>query len=267
MYIKPVNFTENMPRTDYPRPQWVRNNWYCLNGEWEFAFDFGKSGEARGMVQNGEYSLSIIVPFCPESKLSGIEYKDFIPAVWYRRTLTLDTLPDGRGILHFGAVDYLCKVWVNGIFCGMHKGGYTSFSFDITDALKEGNNTIVVYAEDDILSNKQPSGKQCLQYHSSGCRYTRTTGIYQTVWIEFVSSRYLETMKITPHAKNGAIEADIILKNALPTDRVRLCAYYDKREVGSTTVAVCGQHAVARLQPDEIHLWNVGEPKLYDLTV
>ncbi|MBQ9914792.1 MAG: beta-galactosidase, partial [Clostridia bacterium] len=112
----------NIPRMDYPRPQWVRDNWDCLNGEWDFAFDFGKSGEERGMVHQGEYPLKIVVPFCPESKLSGIEHKDFIPAVWYRKTISLPQIPEGRCILHFGAVDYACKVWVNGEFCGSHKG-------------------------------------------------------------------------------------------------------------------------------------------------
>ncbi|MBQ7822154.1 MAG: beta-galactosidase, partial [Clostridia bacterium] len=177
MKINILNSSLDIPRLDYPRPQWARENWYCLNGEWDFAFDFGKSGEERGMVNDGEYPHKILVPFCPESKLSGIGYTDFISAVWYRRTLTLSDLPEGRCILHFGAVDYFCKVWVNGKLCGTHKGGYTAFEMNITNALISGDNQIVVYAEDDQRSGRQARGKQCMTYKSAGCSYTRTTGI------------------------------------------------------------------------------------------
>ena len=158
-----------IPRTDYPRPMWVRSEWYSLNGEWEFEFDFGVSGEERGMVENGEFSKRITVPFCPESKLSGIGYTDFISAVWYRKKLEISKYDGRRVILHFGAVDYFSKVWVNGILCGTHKGGYTAFEYDITDKIYEGENTIVVMATDDVRSGKQPVGKQSVKYRSHEC--------------------------------------------------------------------------------------------------
>ncbi len=267
MTIKPINFTEDMPRTDYPRPQWVRDRWYCLNGEWEFAFDFGKSGEERGMVQNGEYPRSIIVPFCPESKLSGIEYKDFIPAVWYRRTLTLDTIPNRRGILHFGAVDYLCKVWVNGVFCGMHKGGYTAFEMDVTQALKCGDNTIIVYVEDDQLSGRQARGKQCDRFKSSGCSYTRTTGIYQTVWFEVVPEQYLKSAQITPHAADGTVDLRISVIGAKKNNKVKITAKYKDKIVGISESCISFGQSTIHLGVDEIHLWNPGKPEIYDITI
>lgn len=262
-----VNPAENMPRCDYPRPQWQRNEWYCLNGEWEFSFDYGKSGEARGMVLGGEYPLKINVPFCPESKLSGIEHTDFISAVWYRRTLNLEKLPEGRAILHFGAVDYFCKVWINGTFVGSHKGGYTAFEMDITRALKCGENLITVFAEDDLLSNKQTSGKQCLQYHSCGCRYTRTTGIYQTVWLEFVPESYLQKARITPRACDGAIDVQITVPHSNTGDFVKLTAYYNDRCVGSGEAEISYDKASLRLSVDEVHLWYPLKPELYDLKV
>lgn len=262
-----MNFKEDMPRTDYPRPQWVRDNWYCLNGKWDFAFDFGKSGEARGMVSEAEYPMSILVPFCPESKLSGIEYKDFIPAVWYRRTLNFDTLPEGRAILHFGAVDFLCKVWVNGIFCGSHKGGYTSFEMDITKAIKHGDNIIVVYAQDDQLSGRQAHGKQCDNFHSSACSYTRTTGIYQTVWLEFVPERYLKSSQITPHAADGTLDIRINVDNARKNDHVKIVAKYKNKTVGETKVNISYNQATAQMKMDEIHLWNPGAPEIYDMSI
>lgn len=267
MSTRPMNFTENTPRTDYPRPQWVRENWYCLNGIWDFAFDFGKSGEERGMVTDGEYPLTILVPFCPESKLSGIEYKDFIPAVWYRRTLTFNKIPKGRGILHFGAVDYLCKVWVNGIFCGSHKGGYTSFEMDITKALKQGDNIIVVYAQDDQLSGRQARGKQCDRFKSAGCSYTRTTGIYQTVWFEFVPEKYLKSAQITPHATDGTVDLRISVVGAKKNDKVKITAKYKENVVGISESGISFCQSTIHLKVDEIHLWNPGKPEIYDITI
>ncbi len=257
----------DMPRAEYPRPQWVRENWLCLNGKWDFAFDFGKSGEDRGMVSDGEYPLQILVPFCPESKLSGIGYTDFIPAVWYRRKLMLAELPDGRAILHFGAVDYFCKVWVNGVLCGTHAGGYTAFEMDITHALQAGENTVVVYAVDDQLSRRQARGKQSDSFCSGGCSYTRTTGIYQTVWLEFVPERYLKNAQMTPHAADGALDIRVTVANAQANDCVRITASYHGKTVGSAEAHVSYGQANARVTVDEIHLWNPGAPELYDLTV
>ena len=180
-----------IPRSEYPRPQFVREDWINLNGKWEFAFDFGDSGMDRKMFENGEFSQEITVPFCPESELSGIGYKDFIPAVWYRKMVAV-AKKNGRILLHFGAVDYECHVWVNGQKVGTHRGGYASFTFDITKAAKDGENEIVVCARDDVRSGLQPGGKQSVQHDSNGCDYTRTTGIWQTVWLEFVPQTYLK---------------------------------------------------------------------------
>ncbi len=262
-----MNPAPNMPRTDYPRPHWVRDSWYCLNGEWEFAFDFGNSGEARGMVTDGEYPLTILVPFCPESKLSGIEHIDFIPAVWYRRKLTFDTLPEGRAILHFGAVDYNCKVWVNGILCGTHKGGYTAFEMDITEALHEGENILIVGVQDDMRSKRQPYGKQCIDYKSAACSYTRTTGIYQTVWLEFVSDRYLKNSQMTPHGADGTLDIRVEVANASNGDKVRFSASYMGKPMCKAEANISFGQATTCLKMEDIHLWNPGAPELYDLTL
>ncbi|MBQ3545448.1 MAG: beta-galactosidase [Lachnospiraceae bacterium] len=267
MKSKLVNFSSEIPRTDYPRPQWVRNNWYCLNGQWDFAFDFGKSGKARDMVLKGDYPLSILVPFCPESKLSGIEYKDFIPAVWYRRTLMFDEIPKGRAILHFGAVDYYCEIWVNGVFCGSHKGGYTSFAIEITRALKKGKNTVTVYVEDDQRSGRQARGKQCDEFNSSATSYTRTTGIYQTVWLEFVPEHYLKTAKITPHAADGTVDIRINADNAQMNEKIRITAKYKGKVVGKGEANISFNQATIHIKVDEIHIWNPGMPEIYDMII
>ena len=262
------NFCDNIPRPDYPRPMWKRNEWYTLNGEWEFEFDFGVSGEERGMFENGEFSKTIIVPFCPESKLSGIEYVDFMPAVWYRKKINVEKLDTQRAILHFGAVDYESKVWVNGNLCGIHVGGYCAFEYDITEYLHEGENVVVVMAIDDLRSKRQPVGKQCKTYKSRVCSYTRTTGIWQSVWLEFVSQVYLKSSKMTPHASDGCLDVSICASSVhMEGYSVELTAYYEGREVGRAFSNFVGNHADARLVVDEVHLWGVLDPKLYDLKI
>ena len=259
-----VNFREDIPRNDYPRPSWVRDSWYSLNGEWQFAYDFGKSGEARGMVSGGEYPMTITVPFCPESPLSGIGNKDFINAVWYKRCITLEELPGGRALIHFGAVDYFCRVFVNGTLCGTHKGGYTPFEFDITDKLTIGENIITVYAEDELRQGKQNFGKQSLSYHSSNCSYSRITGIWQTVWLEFLPEEYLFNPRITPHASCGSVDIRVECSSKVGGSLI-LSAYYGETLTASATVPFVGGVADATLYPDEIHLWNPGAPELYEL--
>lgn len=188
---------ENIPRIEHPNPQMERETWMNLNGPWDFKFDFGASGIDRKYYEATDWNMKIIVPFCPESVLSGIHYTDFMPAVWYRKTVNLCSEQlRGRTILHFGAVDYECIIWVNGKKAGEHKGGYTSFCLDITAFVHPGKNEIVVYARDDNRSGKQPRGKQCEYFTSQGCDYTRTTGIWQTVWLEFVPNNYIKKSSI-----------------------------------------------------------------------
>ncbi|MBO4325719.1 MAG: beta-galactosidase [Clostridia bacterium] len=218
-----IDAANKLPRAEFPRPQMRREekNWKNLNGKWEFEFDHGNSGIARGMFrETANYSHEIIVPFCPESKLSGIEYKDFMRCVWYRKTVELPDgwdLSKGRVLIHFGAVDYYAQVWVNDEYIGGHKGGYCSFDLDLTDALRKvlaGDNAsgafrISVRAEDDQNSGAQPSGKQCFEYYSMGCHYTRTTGIWQTVWLEYVPEHYIRSIFITPDVKNEKVSVKL----------------------------------------------------------
>ncbi|MCM3626858.1 beta galactosidase jelly roll domain-containing protein [Paenibacillus glycanilyticus] len=259
--------TQPIPRPEYPRPQWVRPDWINLNGQWQFEIDHGKSGKERGFQVAGHtLSGAITVPFCPESKLSGVEYKDFMASVWYRREISLpDDWNSGRILLHFGAVDYEAEVWVNGTAVGKHRGGYSSFSFDITSAVMSGNNVITVYAADDVRSGRQPRGKQCGGYYSSGCDYTRTTGIWQTVWLERVPESYLAGMKIVADPDNACAHLDIQLGGDGGEATLAVTALYDGIKVGSASIAVSGSAAKLSLPLSEVHLWEPGHPKLYDL--
>ena len=186
-----------IPRPEHPKPQFQRESWQNLNGEWEFAFDHGVSGLARGLhLPETAYPQRILVPFCPESERSGIGYKDFMACVWYRRSLKIEEAQlEGRVLLHFGAADYETHVFINGEEAGVHRGGYASFSMEIGPWLHAGENSLTVQCIDDLRGGQQPRGKQCAQFYSKGCDYTRTTGIWQTVWLEFVPKTYLRGMK------------------------------------------------------------------------
>lgn len=189
-----------LPRQEYPRPQFERTDWVNLNGPWTYTFDFGKTGIDRKLFESKGFDGSITVPFCPESKLSGVEHKDFIPAMWYQRTIRIpDSWRDRRTMLNFGAVDYFCAVYIDGKLVGRHWGSSDSFGFDITDYVSDGaDHSLVVRVEDDTRSGVQPLGKQSSLYYSHGCMYTRTTGIWQTVWMEPVDRCGLASVYVVP---------------------------------------------------------------------
>ncbi len=260
---------DKQPRTEYPRPQMVREGYVNLNGQWDFAFDFGKSGRERKMYEkDAAYPEKILVPFCPESKLSGIEYKDFMNAVWYRRGFTVPAeWKDARTVLHFGAVDYYCEVYVNEKKVGSHAGGYTSFCFDITDYLAEGENTLAVYAEDEGRSGRQPRGKQCGNYYSGGCDYTRTTGIWQTVWLERLPESHIKNFKVYPNPDDCSVTLEVDVTYPTGAAALTVKAAYEGREMGTVTLPVTGHTLMVYLKLAERQLWEAGKGRLYDLTL
>lgn len=258
--------SETQPRPEHPRPQFQRNTWLNLNGTYNFAIDSGKSGEAKGWPQNpAELDCAITVPFCPESSLSGIQNTDFMPSVWYHRTLDIpDEWTDKRVLLHFGAVDYHCKAWVNGRLIGQHYGGSSSFTFDITDALTSGANHLVVCANDDTRSGDQPSGKQCPDLYSRGCHYTRITGIWQTVWLEAVPESRIETVRIVPDLDSSRFVLTPTFKNAHRGHSFRAVLLNGKEEVAVSTMPATSGAAMS-LRIKNPQPWSPANPHLYDL--
>ena len=255
-------------RTEHPKPQFMRDNWLNLNGEWDFELDNGRSGIDRKMYLDGKYTKKINVPFCPQSKLSGLEITDFMYGVWYRRTVELT--PEqikGKTYIHFGAVDYYAKVWINGHFAGEHKGGYISWKLNISKFVRQGENTIAVYAEDDERDPMIPRGKQSEEFHSHGCDYTRTTGIWQTVWLEFTpADAEIYKFRFNPDVAGCAL----YIKSVFRGDYICAEAFYEGKSVGFTELE-CGRQpgneVNLSLKLSEKHLWEVGHGRLYDVII
>jgi len=190
-------------RFAYPRPQFERAQWVSLDGRWRFRFD--RERRLRNPSDVREWPMAIEVPFPPESEASGIADRGFNPVCWYQRDFEIE--PDGgRVLLHFGAVDYSARVWVNDVLVGSHEGGHTPFRFDVTDALVPGRRQVVtVRAEDDPSDLTKPRGKQDWQLEPHSLWYPRTTGIWQTVWLERVSRTYVDKIRWTPYVEGFAI--------------------------------------------------------------
>ncbi len=253
-----------IPRNEHPNPGFYREGYINLNGQWDFEFDFGKSGVARKFyAPDYAFSQKINVPFCPESELSGIGCKDFMDAVWYKKTVNLSAEQvRGKTFIVFGAVDFHAMVYVNGNLAGEHFGGYTSFRIDATPYVKEGDNVIVVYAEDDTRSYLQARGKQSEEYYSHDCDYTRTTGIWQTVYMEFCPVNYIKNFKVFPNIDEGSvtIQADLCGKGDISAK-----AYWNGKEVGAVSMKASGQTSTFTIPLSEKHLWEVGKGGLYSL--
>jgi beta-galactosidase/beta-glucuronidase len=195
----------------YPRPQLEREEWTSLNGPWDFAIDVNAEWVLPSQVQ---WSLRITVPFAPETPASGVHNTGFYRACWYRRTFEAPNLADGhRLLLHFGAVDYEATVWVNGAMATRHDGGYAPFEVDITNLLSPvGPQTIVVRAEDDPSDLSKPRGKQDWQLEPHSIWYPRTTGIWQTVWLERVSSAWIGSVRWTPNVERWELGLQVHLE-------------------------------------------------------
>lgn len=255
-----------IPRPEYPRPQFERDAWVNLNGEWTFTFDFGKSGMDRKLFDSKGFDQTILVPFCPESKLSGVEHTDYINAMWYHRKLDVPAAWNGKKILlNFGAVDYFCAIYINGKRIGFHYGGTSSFAIDLTPHVEAGKQyDLVVRVEDDQRSGTQPLGKQSNNYYSHGPHYTRTTGIWQTVWMEAVSPYGLKSAYIVPELDQSRF---IVYPefNALQAGQKLRVNVKDGGKTVSTQTIPAATPCVAILPVKNVKTWSPESPFLYDV--
>ena len=257
---------ESIPRPEHPRPQFVRDAWVNLNGLWTYSFDFGESGLTRKYNESKGFDQQITVPFCPESPLSGVGYKDFINSMWYHRTIDIPAEWAGsRIMLNFGAVDYTSSIYVNGNLAGRHYGGSSSFSVDITDFVKAGESAdLVVWAQDDLRSGLQTGGKQCTSYYSAGCSYTRVTGIWQTVWMEAVAATGLKEVYVRPDLDNSAFVFEpkfYSLADGLTLD----IKVIDGGKVVARKSSKASNVMVMTLPVRNVKTWSPEDPFLYDI--
>lgn len=246
------------PLPDYPRPQMVRSKWMNLNGLWQYNIQ-----PASLQGKPAAFEGPILVPFAVESALSGVERKVGKDSVlWYERNFTVPAdFKKHNVLLHFGAVDWDCTVFVNGQEIGNHKGGYTAFSFDITSALKKsGSQTVTVRVWDPSDEGPQPRGKQVVKPH--GIWYTPVTGIWQTVWIEAVAPTYISNIKQTPDIDKKKLVVSTEVKSSQDGDQVRITAFKDNQKIAEQTVPVNSEGA---LNIDNPVLWSPSNPVLYDL--
>ncbi|MCB9857493.1 MAG: hypothetical protein H6818_17565 [Phycisphaerales bacterium] len=243
---------------EYPRPQMVRDHWTNLNGRWDYAIT------PRGTDKPKSWAGKILVPFCIESDLSGVG-GSVGPEneLWYHRTFVAPAMTSGdRLLLHFGAADWKAYAYVNGKRVGAHQGGYDAFTFDITDALNDGENEMVVRVWDPTDAGYQPRGKQVRRPNSIW--YTAVTGIWQTVWLERVPSTSIESLRITTEFKDNSVQVDVALRGDATGCRIELEAmigglsYHAKAPAGSPLV----------LKPEaRIPSWSPSEPTLHEFTV
>lgn len=257
---------DSMPRPEYPRPQFVREDWVNLNGTWSYEFDFSRSGMDRRLFESEGFEGSITVPFAPQSELSGVGFKDFIPEMWYHRILSV---PDGwagkRIILHFGAVDYIASIYIDGKIAGRHWGGSSSFDVDITRLVNPGQeHDLVVRVEDDERSGQYAKGKQCGRYDTFGCEYTRTTGIWQTVWMEPVPMTGLKDAYIVPDLDQSRFMVEPSYYGLEAGQQLRVKILDGDKVVSQKTVPASSQSSVD-LPVKKVKTWSPESPFLYNV--
>lgn len=253
-------------RKEYPRPQFERNDWINLNGEWSCAFDFSRSGEFKNWHESTGFDQKIRVPFCPESKLSGIGFTDFIEMMWYQREISIPAeWQDKRILLHFGGVDYKCVIYIDGKEAGGHTGGCSPFAVDLTKFVKYGSShNLVVRVEDYTKDGIQPLGKQSPWFDSRGCSYTRTTGIWQTVWMEAVHPNGIKSCQILPDYDNGTFTFLPVFYSCARNLRFTVTLLDGSAEAASATITAGTSNAVT-LKLENPKEWNPENPFLYDV--
>lgn len=270
-----------MLRTEYPRPQFARENWLCLNGEWDFDFD-DNNRACREHWEKKEHRLTkkIQVPFCYESKLSGIQDNSIHNHVFYKREFSVPAEWTGKRIhLHFEAVDYQCKVFINEKMCKEHTGGNIGFSVDITDYLVDDIQSLSVWVCDPAEDETIPRGKQFWEIESAGIWYTRTTGIWQSVWIEPVEEVHITNLKYTPDFDADSLILECEFSEFRENMNMEIKIHFEDDCICSDTYYVNNKYVfkkVIHLAKDHIfntgvhgagRTWTPENPALYDIDI
>ncbi|GKS81344.1 beta-glucuronidase [Ligilactobacillus pabuli] len=264
-----------MYRTEYPEPQFQRQNWINLNGSWDFSFDDQNSGVKESWFAKHEWDQKIEVPFAYQTKLSGIDDQSEHGVVWYQRKFTTEISDSETTILHFGAVDFTTDVWLDGQHIGSHSGGHTSFSFDISEYLdQKEEHVLTVRAEDPVRDEELTRGKQNWTGESAGIWYTNTTGIWQTVWLERKPVTRLANVKYFPDVDHGSIKITGEIDNFVAGTEVTATIKFEGKQVAKLSVYpeeksfeigvnLLGKHIFRIGYHNEGWLWSPEHPHLF----
>lgn len=255
----------------HPNPIFERDNWQSLNGEWDFGFSkkadknykFLTEEQILEFYKQSVFTHKINVPFCIESALSGIGYTGFLNRVWYKKRIHI-TSNGNRVFLHIGAADYKTTVILNGVIAGSHKGGYTPMCFDITEFAVDGENELYILCEDNTRDSLIAGGKQSDRKNSYACSYTRTTGIWQSVYMEYVPFDYVKNFKLTPSFKHGNITVELELCGR---GKLEINAYLDEKNVGTRCIEEASDFVIVQIPISDIKAWELGNAVLYDLEI
>lgn len=258
----------SIPRPEYPRPDFVRKEWINLNGIWNFEFDDDNCGLEEKWFQGRDFSGKINVPFPFQSEESGIGDTGFHDVFWYHREIVI---PDewrnfSHILLHIGAFDYEGTLWINGKKVSEHRGGYAPWTVDIGQALQEGRCDLVIRGVD-TQSKSQPRGKQYWEEESASIFYTRVSGIWQTVWMEPVPDRWIDSIHIIPVLNPPRVQISVQLKGKGAADSVEVEILDENRKIQSGKAMPTGDEATLELEIPSARTWSPADPFLYGLIV
>ncbi|MCZ2152813.1 MAG: glycoside hydrolase family 2 [Bryobacterales bacterium] len=256
-----------VPRPEYPQPQWERSGWLTLNGSWQFRFDSEDVGiREHWYASDQKWNQTIMVPYPWETKLSGVGVTEFRERAWYQRSFSLPAnWPAKRTILHFGAVDYRAHVWVNGVLAGVHEGGNVPFRLDITPLVTSGSNRLTVRVEDPPSDRSIPRGKQYWEPKSQGIFYTRTSGIWQPVWLENAGESYLASGRFEfDHRGNARFDLRIAEEDTTPLE-AQVELLWEGSVVALSRGAVKDGRALISMSVENPRVWSLSNPNLYDV--
>lgn len=249
-----------------PRPQFVRNNYEILDGIWDFAFDKDNLGEKKEYYKGFEKEYDIVVPYAYQTEKSLINIQTRCDFVWYQRKINIKKENDRRIFLHLEGSDYKTKIYINGVFVNQEVGAYHRLSFDITDFVNEGENLLVIKCEDDYSCEK-PRGKQRYKDENFECWYVDTTGIYKTVWLEYVPKSYAKAVKITPLIEKQKVVLEYELVNAVGMTLVSNI-FFNNSLIKVAEDEIIDNYLVTTIDlKDNMYLWDINSPNLYDLNI
>ncbi|RYG22905.1 beta-galactosidase [bacterium] len=255
----------SVPRPEHPRPDMMRSEWVSLNGTWQFAETNDESDQ--GYLRNKAFPDRIVVPFARESKLSGLGRTGFVKNVWYKRSFTVPAGWSGKRVrLHLGASDWRTTMWVNGKKVKEYVGGSSPVTGEVTSVLKPGENTVIVHAFDDTRSGLQPLGKQSISEKSEGIFYTRTTGIWQSVWLEAVGQTFVKQTQVEPDVPGKRFLVSVETDGPSEGRTIRATLRANGAVVATAEAPAGGKPAHLVLAPKTVRLWEPLKPFLYALT-